>query len=131
MLRMRARTGRGTGVAVGSWATTGVTVSVGGWKGVGVTVETGAAVGAESGVETVDRPRTRGRQEVRSRSARRKVRVRFISKLSGNFIVIALHWIYVSVFWGREKYNACIKPGSMDWMRREEPGEALQADLKG
>jgi len=62
-----------------------VTVAVGGWKGVGVTVETGVAVGAGSGVETA------GRQEVRSRSARSKVRVRFISKLSGNFIVIAPH----------------------------------------
>jgi hypothetical protein len=38
MLRMSTRTGREMGVAVGSWATTGVTVAVGGWKGVEVTV---------------------------------------------------------------------------------------------
>ena len=92
MLRMRARTGRGRGVTVGSWATTGVTVAVSGWKGVAVRVETTVPVIAGSGVELADRPcapRTWGRQEVRSRSARRKVRVRFIGQLDCNPSVVA------------------------------------------
>jgi len=76
MLRIRARTGRETGVAVSSWATTGVTVSLGGWKGVDVTVETVVAVGAGSSVETGGRSSTRGRQEVRQRSEHRNNRMR-------------------------------------------------------
>jgi hypothetical protein len=82
MLRIRARAGRGSGVAVGSWATTGVMVSVGGWNGVGVEVKTGTVVGVGSGVGTT------GKQEVRSRSVRRKVRVRFITILSIDFYFI-------------------------------------------
>ena len=79
MLRINTRAGRGIGVAVGVNVGVGVSVCVG--EGVMLGVVEGVTVA----VEIILKPRLGSRQEVRNRSARLRVRIRFITNLSIDF----------------------------------------------